>query len=363
MQTQYNRSPRNRLPLGALLLVITAGFAMAAERVKIDLDYVAERAKELSARAYDDDWGHVPTFLRDLGYDAYQDIRFNPNRALWAEDKLPFRIEFFHPGRYYNRAVRIHEFSSTHEQEIPFSTDFFDYGHQTDIRRRVSSSLGYAGFRVRYPINKANQFDEVAVFVGSSYFRVTARGLGYGVSARCLAINTTTTNLPEEFPLFREFWLGKPEANADSLCLYALIDSPSVAGAYSFVLHPGEETSVHVRGRLFFRAVPLQIGLAPFSSMFLYGENTLQKPQDYRPEVHDSDGLLLIPSTNLVSGARVSVRNSRAVRIAAARSELRALSGHRRCLSVASQRAGGAGRLGTGSRDALYVSVKQRHGR
>lgn len=291
MKRPTSRLPPHPLPAVGLLCALLA-LSCAAERVKIDLDYMAERASKVAAKPYDDDWGQVPDYLRQLDYDAYHDIHFNPLRAMWTEEGLPFRIEFFHPGNVYNRAVSMHEFTSMHEQEIRFSTDFFDYGHLTEIRRRVPSSLGYAGFRVLYRLNKADRFDEFAVFAGSSYFRAMARGQGYGLSARCLALNTTVGE-PEEFPLFREFWLGKPEPDADQLRFYALIDSPSVAGAYEFVLRPGEETVVNVRGRLYFRSVPRQIGLAPFSSMFLYGENTLRKPPDYRPEVHDSDGLLV----------------------------------------------------------------------
>ena len=282
---------------GAIFLVVGGRLAASAERVTIDLDYVSERAKELSLKAYDDRWGRVPDFLRNLSYDDYHQIRFNPLRALWADDPVKFRIEFFHPGNVYNRAVRFHEFTSVHEQEIPFAVDFFDYGHLTEIHRRVPTSLGYAGFRVLYPLNKADRFDEVAVYGGASCFRVMARGQGYGLSARCLALNTTM-GAAEEFPLFREFWLGKPDSSADQLLVYSLIDSTNVVGAYEFLICPGEETVVNVRARLFFRSVPVQVGLAPFSSMFFYGENAMHKPPDYRPEVHDSDGLLVFASTN-----------------------------------------------------------------
>jgi glucans biosynthesis protein len=297
METHRRCLTHRRLCAGALLLILPALPSAAADRVEINLDYVAERAASLASKPFDDDRGRVPDYLRQLDYDAYKDIRFNPLRALWSEENLPFRIEFFHPGHVYDRAVRIHEFTAMHEQEIRFSTDFFDYGKQTAIRRRVPASLGYAGFRVLYPINNADRFDEFAVFAGSSYFRVMARGQAYGLSARCLALNTTVRQ-PEEFPLFRQFWLGKPEAGADHLRLYALIDSPSVAAAYEFILRPGEETVVNVRSRLFFRSIPLQIGLAPLSSMFFYGENTLRKPPDYRQEVHDSDGLRIFSATN-----------------------------------------------------------------
>jgi periplasmic glucans biosynthesis protein len=293
----YQTCLAHLLPIGTILLLALAIPILAAERVTIDLNYVAERASALASEPYDDNWGQVPDFLRQLDYDAYHNIRFIQLRSLWADDELAFRIEFLHPGNVYSRAVRIHEFTNAHAQEIPFATEFFDYGKLEDIGRRVPTSLDYAGFRLLYPLNKAEQFDEVAVFAGASFFRAMARNQGYGISARCLALNTTATE-PEEFPLFREFWLGKPEANANHLRFFALIDSPSVAGAYEFILHPGEETVLNIKAQLFFRAIPSQIGLMPFSSMFFFGENTLRKPRDYRPEVHDSDGLLVLTATN-----------------------------------------------------------------
>lgn len=277
-------------------LVLCALFAsshiQAAERLEITYGYIVGKARELAQKAYDDNWGQVPDFLRELGYDAYHQIRFVPLKALWEQENLPFRIQFNHPGSLYDRALTIYEFTNSHVQEIRFVTDFFDYGNNESLANQVPADLGYAGFHVLYPLNKANLFEETAVFLGSNYFRVLARGNIYGLSTRCLALNTTTGE-KEEFPQFREFWLGKPQPTAENLVVYALLDSPSVTGACRFDLYPGEITRVEVRQTLFFRKEVKQVGIAPSSSMFYFGENTLHKPPDYRPEVHDSDGLLL----------------------------------------------------------------------
>ena len=167
----------------------------------------------------------------------------------------------------------------------------FEYG-QTDLKDQLPNALGFAGFRVHYPLHRPAYADEVAVFLGASYFRMVGRNQGYGISARGLAVNTA---LPEgeEFPAFREFWLVRPAPKATSLTIYALLDSQSVSGAYRFQLVPGTETVLEVEATLFARAAVKRLGIAPLTSMFFTGENQIRALDDYRPEVHDSDGLLM----------------------------------------------------------------------
>jgi glucans biosynthesis protein len=132
----------------------------------------------------------------------------------------------------------------------------------------------------------------VAEFLGASYFRVLGARQRYGASLRGLAINTADP-AGEEFPRFTDFWLEKPPALAGGIRIYALMDSPSVAGAYRFVIQPGAATVVDVESSLFFRKSPKKIGLAPLGSLFLDGQNRTRSIPDYRPQVHDSDGLLI----------------------------------------------------------------------
>lgn len=275
-------------------LVGMSHVAWSAERRVIDLPYVESVARALAEQPYVAPASELPEPLAALDYDEYRKIRFNPNRALWREQELPFRVEFFHPGGRFGHRVRINEFTATHVQEVPFTPDFFDYGDLGMLGATLPPDLGYTGFRVLYPINRSELHQEFAVFLGASYFRVIGRNQVYGISARGLAINTGL-GTPEEFPLFREFWLGKPEADATSLTIYAVLDSASAAGAYRLELRPGATTTVDVEAVVFFRNPVEQVGLAPFSSMFYFGENTLTKPEDFRGAVHDSDGLLIQP--------------------------------------------------------------------
>lgn len=270
--------------------------ADAANRVEVNLDYVTSLAQDLASRPYKPEARRVPEFLGNLTYDQYRALRFRPEKALWKDAGLPFVVEFFHPGYNFRDAVEIHEFTATHEQRIPFVPEFFDYGQEEDIADRVGASLDYAGFRVRTELNQRGVFDEFVVFLGASYFRAVARDQIYGISARGLGIDTGAS-IPESFPDFRTFWLGKPQPGDKALRLYGLLDGAHVTGAYEFIITPGKETTVRVRARIILREPVEVLGLAPLSSMFWFGENTLRPPPDWRPEVHDSDGLAILTET------------------------------------------------------------------
>jgi glucans biosynthesis protein len=177
----------------------------------------------------------------NLDYDKYREIRFRRDRALWTADDLPFRIEFFHPGYLYQEPVHLYEFTLTHVQPIRFVQDFFDYG-KLDIANQIPSKTGYAGFRILYPLNKTNQLDELGAFLGASYFRLLGKDQRYGLSARGLALDSGESDRPEEFPIFTDWWLGKPQKEDTELRLFAILDSVSCTGAYEFLIRPGETT-------------------------------------------------------------------------------------------------------------------------
>ena len=249
------------------------------------------KAARLAEKDYDPDGGQVPEFLRKISYDQWRDIRYEREMALWKGSGL-FQVEFFHPGFIYNRMVKINIIENSQITPVSFSPDVFHYG-MNDFKDKVTANLGFAGFRVRFPINSAAVYDEFLVFLGASYFRAVGQGQSYGLSARGLAVNTALDS-GEEFPWFREFWLEKPAKEAKTLTIYALLDSASLTGAYRFVVTPGLETRMEVWSKLYKRKDVGKLGIAPLTSMFLYGENMNQRPiNDFRPEIHDSDGLLI----------------------------------------------------------------------
>jgi glucans biosynthesis protein len=280
----------------AVLLAVCLGASAARSAgTGFGFDAVTERARELASRPYEDPRGQVPRWLLELSYDQWRKIRFRPDLAAWADRKLPFTMQFFHPGLFYDRSVVVHEVDASGVHPIPFSPEHFDYGGN-EFASRVPQDLGYAGFRLHYPMKRRDYQDELIVFLGATYFRAVGRDLGYGLSARGLAVDTA---LPrgEEFPWFREFWLVRPAAAAREITLFALLDSERLTGAYRFVVTPGEQTRVRVALRIFFREPIEKLGIAPLTSMFLRGENSVDDLLDFRPETHDSDGLLIASGT------------------------------------------------------------------
>ncbi len=256
-----------------------------------NLDDVTRLAKQLEQVPYDDSSAKVPQWLLDITYDQWRDIRFRPDKSLWRGTGLPFEAQFFHPGLYFPHRIRFNVIDGDKVEPITLSTKQFDYG-KNDFAARIPDDLGYAGFRIHYPLNRSEYLDELVVFLGASYFRALARGQVYGLSARGIAIDTVASK-PEEFPFFREFWIEKPNADAKSVVLYALLDGASVTGAYRFEIVPGDQTTIHVECRLYLRDPVEKLGIAPLTSMFFHGEDEMYPIVDYRPEVHDSDGLLL----------------------------------------------------------------------
>jgi glucans biosynthesis protein len=209
---------------------------------------------------------------------------------LWRPEGLPFELMFFHIGKFQTQSVRINEVTDKGVRHIPYDSNDFDYGHNK-LSPENWGDLGFAGFRAHYPLNGAAYKDELVVFLGASYFRALGKGLRYGLSARGLAIDTVGGQ-GEEFPRFTEFWIVKPAPDAKVLTVLALLDSPRASGAYQFDVHPGDETVMDVRMRLFLRDPVATLGIAPLTSMFAFGENQPHRT-DFRPEVHDSDGLMV----------------------------------------------------------------------
>lgn len=257
---------------------------------------VTQRAEKLATTAFKKPADNLPKELQTISYDRYRDIRFNPEKSLWRDAKLPFELAFFHQGLYYNFPVKINEVTAQGAHEIKFDPKNFNYG-ANKFDPKLTEGLGFAGFRIHYPLNTPKYKDEVAVFLGASYFRALGKSQLYGLSARGLAIDTATSS-GEEFPRFVEFWVERPAPNAKELTIYGLLDSPRATGAYRFVLKPGTTTTMDVTSQLYLRDNVGKLGIAPLTSMMFFGENQHSTSEDYRPEVHDSDGLSVHTSTD-----------------------------------------------------------------
>lgn len=232
----------------------------------------------------------LPRGMDSLDYDAYRGIRFRPERALWADAGLGFRVQPHHLGFLFKQRVDIFEVADGLATPLRYSTDQFTFDGAAPPFD--TGDIGFAGFRILHPLNRAEHFDELCSFLGASYFRALGRGHVYGISARALAIRTAHP-AGEEFPAFTAFWIERPQPGAPDITVHALLESQSVVGAYCFVIVPGAYTEMNVTAELFPRSDVDRVGIAPGTSMFLFGPGDRRGFSDFRPAVHDSDGLLL----------------------------------------------------------------------
>lgn len=269
--------------------VLGAGAARAAAGPFGD-DALRAIARDLAARPYVAPSVDLPPALAKLDYDAYRDVRFDPAQALWRAEGLPFQLQFFHRGGLFREQVEIHEVRDGRAVPIAYSPRQFDF--KRGAPKGLRPDLGFAGFRIHTRLNRPDYFDEVAVFLGATYFRAVAKGMLYGLSARGLAIGAGAPG--EEFPRFSAFWIERPAPGARSLRLWALMDGPSCTGAFTFLITPGETTTFDVAARVFPRVDIANAGVAPLTSMFLYAGDAGRRFDDFRPQVHDSDGLQMI---------------------------------------------------------------------
>lgn len=259
------------------------------------LKNVQEIAQKLAQSPYQDTTPPLPKEIDNLDYDAMRDIRWKDEFTLWKDKNLPFQVKFSQRSGYLRYRLSFYTIGPDGVKPFAYSSNYFNFG-RTKLKEPLSSDVGFGGFRIHYALNNPNYLDEAIVFSGPSYFRSLAQSQVYGLSCRGLAVNSGISGLTEEFPVFTTFWLEQPTPHANEFVFYALLDSPSVTGAYQFKLRPGCETQADVMATLYFRKTIEHLGIAPLTSMFWFGENTSNHFGDFRPEVHDSDGALIANS-------------------------------------------------------------------
>jgi glucans biosynthesis protein len=255
-----------------------------------DYAWVKGKARTLASDEYKPFDEELPWTIRDLSWDDYQELRYKKDKALWAKDERSFRAEFFHLGLFFKAPVQMAEVIDGKVKPISYSTSNFDYGESGVKGRQLPSDLGFAGFRMQF---QTDWNRDVVAFLGASYFRAVGAEMQYGLSARGLAVDTALPR-PEEFPMFTHFWLEKPAKGSDVTTVYALLDSPSVTGAYRFDIQPGPRLKMRVDAALYPRKAIERLGVAPLTSMYMVGENDKRMAYDWRPEIHDSDGLAML---------------------------------------------------------------------
>ncbi|PZX16574.1 glucans biosynthesis protein [Palleronia aestuarii] len=284
----------------SLLACMTAlGFAGRATAADISFGSAAafgpETVRDLARQLAKQDFvptPEVPKAWTDINYDAYRKYWFRGRDALFADSDGPLHVDMLHPGLWYAQPVRIDVVQDGTAREVMFDIALFD---RTDDAPDlpIDDTLGYSGIRLRAQMERPGIFQEFAVFQGASYFRAIARGLTYGLSARGLAVGTAT-EAGEEFPDFTRLWIEAPAMGSNTFRIHALLDSPSVTGAFRFDITPGDRTDMSVDCTLFPRVDMAEVGIAPLTSMFLFDETNRGRFDDYRSAVHDSDGLLVL---------------------------------------------------------------------
>ena len=259
-----------------------------------------ERARRLAAAPFQTQRQSLAPSLTSLDYDAWRAIRYLPEQAIWADDaSAAWQLQLFHPGSHYQRTVDIDLVEAGVTTRLPWRTARFRYDPPTSLSLAIdAATTGAAGVRLHHRLHRPEHFDEVAVFLGGSYFRLLGREQVWGASARALAIDVAGPR-GEEFPFFRSFTIEKPPPGGNVIVVNALLDSPSISGAFRFAITvsapPDDATVVDVEAVVFARDDIARLGIAPLTSMFQRGENrrSAGEVDDFRPEVHDSDGLLL----------------------------------------------------------------------
>ena len=268
----------------------------ASEPFEFSFDILTDMARQRAEREYRPLIENLPAYVEDLNYDSYRRINFRAERGKWADSDSPYHLQAYHLGWLFKEPVHLYEVHDGMAGAFVFTADDFEFYDEEVAASAAGVVLpGVAGFRLNYPLNTPETFDELISFLGASYFRALGRGNTYGLSARGLLINSWREG-PEEFPRFTDFYVQRP-VPGEPMTIYASLDSQSVTGAYRFVITPPsedvQETLVEVTARLFFRQDIPELGIAPLTSMFLYAEANRSDFDDYRPQVHDSNGLFL----------------------------------------------------------------------
>lgn len=289
----------------AALAATGAQPAFAAEHLAFgearpfSLDALRDEARTLATQPYQAPANLPRDILERIDYDAHGKIRFKPELALFAEGPGQFPVTFFHLGRFFQVPVRMFVIDShqSNAREIVYDEEYFTMPADSPARKLPRGS-GFAGFRFQEsrlgdksdPDWRSNDW---VAFLGASYFRAIGDLYQYGLSARGVAVDPALGGKPEDFPTFTRFYFETPKPNSDTVTVYALLDGESITGAFKFVMRRTAAVTMDIEAALYPRRDIERLGLAPLTSMYWFSENNKPGAIDWRPEVHDSDGLAL----------------------------------------------------------------------
>jgi glucans biosynthesis protein len=258
-------------------------------------EWLLGQAEGIAAKPFVAPVLNMPPELAELDRRKYDAIRFKPDATIWKDEPLAFSLQPFHTGFQYKTPVEINLVEGGQIRPFPYSPSLFDYGDPLKPPPADSQS-GFSGFRVLGPISRPDGKDAFTSFQGASHFRAIATGQVFGALTRAISINTAQPE-GEEIPSYRSFWIVKPAQGERKLTAYALLDSPSLSGAFKFTIEPGRTTVIDVDCSLFPRRNLTHVGIAPLSGMYFFGNADPTQTTDYRPNVHATEGLQIWTST------------------------------------------------------------------
>lgn len=254
-------------------------------------EMLVKRAEALASRPYSPP-PTVSEVVRKLDYEAWGHIRFRTEDALFAEGPSVYPVTFFHLGQFFQKPVKVHAVEGGKSRQIYYSADYFDMPGDSPARQMPEKS-GFAGLRLQEARSRSDwRTQDWIAYLGASYFRAIGALNQYGLSARGVVVDAAEPT-PEEFPDFTEFYIEGAAAENDPVVICALLDGPSVTGAYRFLTWRKEGVVQEIEAAVFMRRGVKRLGLAPLTSMYWFSESEKRKLEDWRPEVHDSDGLAI----------------------------------------------------------------------
>ncbi|ACK49288.1 periplasmic glucan biosynthesis protein MdoG [Methylocella silvestris BL2] len=296
---------RSVLKAAAAMGFSAAGFSAAAalEGLKLgparpfSFEGLKAAAKRRAAEPYVGPPHPAPEIVGKINYEAWGKIAFDMDHALFANGPGRFPVSFFHLGMFFQKAVEMNVVEGASAREIIYDQSYFTMPDDS-VAKKLPQGAGFAGLRIQEPRDGALDWrkNDWVAFLGAAYFRSIGALRQYGLSARAVALNVAVAGKPEEFPDFTKFYIDG-SATGDSLTIYALLEGPSIVGACRFVMTRGKGVVMDIDQTLFLRADVTRFGLAPVTSMYWFSETKKETGIDWRPEVHDSDGLAIWSGT------------------------------------------------------------------
>ncbi len=261
------------------------------EPEEFSYDLLKARARERAHGPYVAPPRPAPEIVQKINYEEWGKIRYRSDHALFADGPGRFPLTFFHLGLFFQKAVDFHVIDDDHSKRIIYDQSYFDMPADS-IARQLPQGAGFAGFRIQEARDGALDWrkNDWVAFLGAAYFRTIGELHQYGMSARGIALDVAVADRAEEFPDFTNFYVDSKESE-HSVLIYGLMEGPSIVGVYRFVLQRAKGVIMDIEATLFTRAAVSRFGIAPLTSMYWYSETKKDTAVDWRPEVHDSDGL------------------------------------------------------------------------